>query len=56
MPGKTAGVTIEADAYQITVSGGVAVTAPRRASRQMRRHKASNYATSRTPEGPGCPV
>lgn len=26
--GKTADVTIEADAYQITVSDGVAITAP----------------------------
>jgi hypothetical protein len=32
MPGKTAGVTIEADAYQITVSDGVAITAPRKPS------------------------
>jgi hypothetical protein len=54
--GKTADVTIEADAYQVTVSDGIAITAPRRASREIRRHKASNYATSRPPEGPGCPA
>ena len=54
--GKTADVTIEAGAYQVTVSDGVALTAPRRASREIRRHKASNYATSRPPEGPGCPA
>jgi hypothetical protein len=41
--GKTAQVTIEADTYQITVEGGSTVTAPRKTSRDINRHKASNY-------------
>jgi len=41
--GKTAEITIEADTYQITVADGVAITAPRKTSRDIKRHKASNY-------------
>jgi hypothetical protein len=41
--GKTAEVTVEADTYQITVEDGVAVAAPRRTSRAINRHKASDY-------------
>jgi transposase InsO family protein len=41
--GKTAQVTIEADTYQVTVEDGIAVTAPRKTSREVKRHKASNY-------------
>jgi hypothetical protein len=42
--GKTAEITIEADTYQITVEDGITLTAPRTTSRDIRRHKASNYS------------
>ena len=41
--GKTADVTVESDTYQITVADGVAFTAPRKTSRAINRHKASDY-------------
>ncbi len=41
--GKTAQVTIEADTYQITVEDSITVTALRKTSRDIKRHKASNY-------------
>ena len=41
--GKTAEVTVEPDIYQITVEPGITITAPRTTSRDIRRHKASNY-------------
>ena len=41
--GKTAEITIEADTYQITVDPGITITAPRATSRDVKRHKASNY-------------
>lgn len=41
--GKTAEVTVEADTYQITVADGIAITAPRTTSGDIKRHKASNY-------------
>jgi hypothetical protein len=41
--GKTAQVTVQADTYQITVEEGITVTAPRKTSRDIKRHKASNY-------------
>jgi hypothetical protein len=41
--GKTAQVTEEPDTYQITIEPGITVTAPRTTSRDIRRHKASNY-------------
>jgi len=41
---KTAEVTVEADTYQLTVQDGINLTAPRTTSRDIRRHKASNYA------------
>lgn len=31
------------DTYQITIEPGITVTAPRITSREIRRHKASNY-------------
>ncbi len=40
---KTAEVTVEADTYQITVEPGITITAPRTTSRDIKRHKASNY-------------
>jgi hypothetical protein len=40
---KTAEVTVEADTYQITVEPGITITAPRTTSRDITRHKASNY-------------
>jgi hypothetical protein len=45
--GKTAQVTIETDTYQITVGDGIPITAPRTTSRDIRRHKASNYSHDR---------
>jgi hypothetical protein len=41
---KTAEVIVEADTYQITVEPGITITAPRTASRDIRWHRASNYA------------
>ena len=40
---KTAEVTVESDTYQITVEPGITITAPRTTSRDIKRHKASNY-------------
>ena len=40
---KTVEVTVGADTYEITVEPGTTVTAPRTSSRDIRRHKASNY-------------
>jgi hypothetical protein len=40
---KTAEVTIEADTFQITIADALVMTAPRKTSRDIRRHKASNY-------------
>jgi hypothetical protein len=40
---KTAEVSVEAGTYQITVEPGITITAPRSTSRDIRRHKASNY-------------
>jgi hypothetical protein len=42
--GKTAQVIVEPDTYQIAIEAGIIVTAPRTASRDIRRHKASNYS------------
>ncbi len=42
---KTAEVSVESDTYQITVETGITITAPRTTSRDIRRHKASNYET-----------
>ena len=36
-------MTIESDTYQITVNDGTTLTAPRTTSREIKRHKASNY-------------
>jgi hypothetical protein len=40
---KSAEVMLGADTYQITVEPGITITAPRTTSRDIRRHKASNY-------------
>lgn len=40
---KTVEVTVEADTYQVTVDPGLTITAPSTSSRDIRRHKASNY-------------
>jgi len=42
--GKTAEITVEADTCQITVEPGITITSPRTTSRDIRRHKASNYS------------
>jgi hypothetical protein len=41
--GKTAEVTIGSDTYQIAVDDGVLITAVRKGSRDIKRHKASHY-------------
>jgi hypothetical protein len=41
--GKTTGITVEPDTYRIRVEDGIVITAPRKTSRDIRRHKASNY-------------
>ena len=41
--GKTAEVTVETDTYRITVDEGITITAPRKTSRDINRHKASSY-------------
>ena len=41
---KTAEATVEAGIYQIAVAPGITITAPRTTSRDVRRHKASNYS------------
>jgi hypothetical protein len=38
----SAEVTAEADTYRITVEPGIAITAPRTASNDIKRHKASS--------------
>jgi hypothetical protein len=40
---KTVQVTVGTDTYEITVEPGITVTAARTSSRDIRRHKASNY-------------
>jgi hypothetical protein len=40
---KTAEITVESDTYQITVEDGIALTAPRTTSRDIKRHKARRY-------------
>jgi transposase InsO family protein len=40
---KTVQVSIGPDTYQIAVEPGITITAPRTSSRDIRRHKASNY-------------
>jgi len=41
--GKTAEITVGSDIYQITAEDGVGLTAPRTTSRDIKRHKASDY-------------
>jgi len=41
--GKTVEITVESDTCQITVEPGITIAAPRTTSRDIRRHKASNY-------------
>jgi hypothetical protein len=36
-------VTVQTDTYQITVEDGITVAAPRTTSRDIKRHKASDY-------------
>src|SRR5271163_4385708 len=40
---KTVAVTVGPDTYQVAVEPGITITAPRTASRDIRRHKASSY-------------
>ncbi len=43
MGGYSAEVTIETDTYQITLGDGITITAARKTSCDIKRHKASNY-------------
>ena len=45
---KTVEVTLEADTYQIIVKDGITITAPHKASRDIRRHKASVHPPARS--------
>jgi transposase InsO family protein len=45
---KTVEVTVESDTYQVRVEPGITITAARTTSRDIRRHKASNYQPSDT--------
>lgn len=47
--GKTAEITIEPDTYQIAVEDGITITAPRKTSHDIRRHKASHYPNAPAP-------
>jgi hypothetical protein len=47
---KTAEITVEADNYRITVEPGITITASRTTSRDIRRHKASNYGPEVPPD------
>jgi hypothetical protein len=47
---KTVQVTVGSDTHEIAVEPGITVTVPRSASRDIRRHKASNY--NRHPAAP----
>jgi hypothetical protein len=49
--GKTASATVETDTCRITVDGEIVITARRTTSRDLKQHKASNYA----PSGQACP-
>ena len=40
---KSVDVAVEAGTYRITAEPGIIITAPRTTSRDIRRHKASNY-------------
>jgi hypothetical protein len=52
---KMAEVTVEADTCQVTVDPGITITAPRTTSRDIRRHKASNYGPAADPALPPDP-
>jgi phosphate/sulfate permease len=41
--GKTVTITVGSDIYQITVEDGITIAAPRKTSRAINRHKASDY-------------
>jgi hypothetical protein len=41
--GKTAEITVETDTHQITIDDGITIAAARKNSRDIKRHKASNY-------------
>ena len=44
--GKTSEITVGSDTYQITVEDGITLTAPRTTSRDIKRHKASDYSSA----------
>jgi hypothetical protein len=41
--GKTVTITVGSDTYEITVEDDITLTAPRTTSRDIKRHKASDY-------------
>jgi hypothetical protein len=52
---ETAEITIEADAYRVNIDDSAIISAPRQASRDIRRHKASHYPGSPPPRHPPSP-
>ena len=48
---KTVQVTVGPDTYQVAVETGITVTAARTASRDIERHKASNYSPAASSPG-----
>ncbi len=49
--GKIAEITVGSDSYQICIEGDIAITTARQSSRDIRRHKASNYRPARSGNG-----
>lgn len=47
---QAAEITVEVSTYRITVEPGITITAPRTSSRDIKRHKASDY-DSEVPPG-----
>jgi hypothetical protein len=52
--GKIADITVGSDTYQISIEDDITITAARQSSRDIRRHKASNYRPA--PGGSSKPV
>jgi hypothetical protein len=53
--GKTVQVTVEPDTFQVTIESGTTVTAPHKTSRDIKRHKSSNYGSAAVPGLPPDP-
>jgi hypothetical protein len=53
--GKIADITVGSDTYQISIEGDITITTARQGSRDIRRHKASNYRPARSGSGKPAP-